>query len=188
MLPNKLISAAFMMLAGAGWLDLPLTNWNQPGGQVPRAPVAQEPQHETRAELIRRCRLTPPRSTAAERAIDAAGWIPFRNFNRQLVRRGVEIIDGMTEADGMCRPAEYNLFVFVDGRFAGTLSPTLMTSRDDGASGEARFESRAIVAEFYRYTADDPLCCPSSRVAVRYRIDRTSRGPVVVPLATTAMR
>ena len=39
-----------------------------------------------------------------------------------------------------------------------------------------------ITAEFSRFASTDPLCCPSSRVTVRYRIDRTAAGPVVVPV------
>jgi hypothetical protein len=37
----------------------------------------------------------PPRSTRAERAVEAAGWIPFWNFDQQLVREDVEIVGGM---------------------------------------------------------------------------------------------
>jgi len=36
--------------------------------------------------------------------------------------------------------------------------------------------------EFARYTEKDPLCCPSSRSTVRFRIDRTNAGAVVVPI------
>jgi hypothetical protein len=88
----------------------------------------------------------------------------------------------MRGADGMCRPATYNLFVFVGGRFAGVLSPTPMTSRLDSSSGVVRMPLPLVTTEFARYASTDPLCCPSSRVTVRYRIDRTAAGPVVVPL------
>jgi hypothetical protein len=162
----------------SSWLDRPLTNWNKAGSPVPPAPgggAAAE-------SVIRRCQLTPPRSTTAERAIDAAGWIPFWNVDQQLVREDVEIIAGMREADGMCRPATYNLFVFVGGRFAGVLSPMPMTSRLDSSSGVVRLALPGITAEFVRFASTDPLCCPSSRVTVRYRIDRTAAGPVVAPV------
>jgi hypothetical protein len=58
-----------------------------------------------------------------------------------------------------------------------------MTSRQDGSSGEVRVSPPEITVEFARYTAADPLCCPSSRVDVRFRIDRTPPGPTVVPVA-----
>ena len=88
----------------------------------------------------------------------------------------------------MCRPVTYNLFVFVGGRFAGVLSPTSMASRLDSSSGVVRLPLPAITAEFARYTGTDALCCPSSRVTVRYRIDRTAAGPVVAPVEVRTTR
>jgi len=88
----------------------------------------------------------------------------------------------------MCRPATYNLFVFVGGRYAGVLSPASMTSRIDSSSGAVRMPLPVITAEFARYTTTDPLCCPSSRVTVRYRIDRTAAGPVVAPVEVRTTR
>ena len=166
------------------WLDRPLASWNKAGDPVPIAPAADE----TNTSVISRCRLNPPRSTSAERAVDAAGWIPFWNFDQQLVRPDVEIVGGMRGADGMCRPVTYNLFVFVGGRFAGVLSPTSMVSRLDGSSGVVRLPLPNITAEFARYTQTDPLCCPSSRVTFRYRIDRTAAGPVVAPVDVRTTR
>ena len=161
----------------ANWLDRPLANWNTPGQAVPKAPPGEEPVNG----VITRCKLTPLRSTPAERAVATAGWIPFQYFDQPIVRDDVEVVAGMQGADGMCRPAAYNLFVFVGGRFAGVLSPAAMTSRLDGSSGAVRLPLPNITAEFSRYASDDPLCCPSAHVTVRYRIDRTGDGPVVQP-------
>ena len=184
-----LLLLAVSVIAGqqgnpASWLDRPLANWNAAGQPVPRAPAADEPTES----VISRCKLTPPRSTMAERAIESAGWIPFWNFDLQLVREDVEIVGGMRGADGMCRPAAYNLFVFVRGQFAGLLSPTSMTARLDSSSGAVRMPLPVVTAEFVRYGSTDPLCCPSSRVTVRYRIDRTAAGPVVAPVEIRATR
>ena len=88
----------------------------------------------------------------------------------------------------MRRPSLYNLFVFVGGKYAGVLSPAPMTSRLDGSSGAVRLPLPNITAEFARYTASDPLCCPSSRVTVRYRVDRTAAGPVVAPVEIRTSR
>lgn len=173
--------------SAASWLDRPLTNWNKAGDPVPKAPASDEPTESA----INRCQLKPPRSTTAERAVESAGWIPFWNVDQQLVRDEVEVVGGMRSADGMCRPVAYNLFVFVGGRFAGVLSPITMASRLDGSSGAVRMALPLIAAEFARYTSADPLCCPSSRVTVRYRIDRidrTSDGPLVVPMEVRATR
>jgi len=161
----------------SSWLDQPLTNWNKTGATVPAAPATGGPL----ASVISRCKLEPRRSTPAERAVEAAGWIPFWNVDQQLVRDDVEIVGGMRAADEMCMPVTYNLFVFVGGRFAGVLSPTTMSSQRDASSGAVRMPLPAITAEFARYTSADTPCCPSSRVTVRYRIDRTESGPLVVP-------
>ena len=168
--------------APQSWLDRPLANWNKAGDRLPAPPPSgakSGTKDESRESIVNRCKLTPPRSTAAEKAVDDAGWIPFWNFDQQLLRDDVEIVGGMRVADGMCRPASYNIFVFVGGRFAGVLSPAPMTSRLDSSSGAVRIQPAAITAEFARYTSTDPLCCPSSHVRVTYRIDRSS-GPVVV--------
>ena len=161
----------------ASWLDRPLSNWNRAAATVPVAPATGEPI----AAVISRCKLQPPESTAAERLVKSAGWIPFWNVDQQLVRDDVEIVGGMRAADGMCRPETYQLFVFVGGRFAGTLSPTPMNARQDASSGVVRLAPPVISTEFARYSKTDPLCCPSSRVTVRYNIERTGEGPLVVP-------
>ena len=162
----------------------PLANWNQAGAPLPAPPAAEE----SKASLIARCRLTPPRGTPAEKAVDGADRVPFHNFDRRLVREGVEVVGGMAGSDGMCRPTNYNLFVFVRGRFAGTLSPLAMTSRLDASSGAVRLPLPQITAEFARYAASDPLCCPSSRVIVHYRIERGGAGAVVVPIEVRTTR
>jgi hypothetical protein len=171
------MSVASARSGATSWLDRTLTPWNSARAPVPGAPVTEE----TNESIVSRCRLTPPRSTTAERAVAAAGWIPFWNFDQQLVRDDIEVVGGMRGADGMCRPVLYNLFVFVGETFAGVLSPTPMTSRLDGSSGVVRLPLPNITAEFARYTTTDPLCCPSSRVTVRYRIDRAAGGPIVAP-------
>jgi LppP/LprE lipoprotein len=163
----------------ASWLDRPLVNWNRAGDKVPAPPEAAAG-GESRSAIVSRCKLTPPQSTLAERALDGAGWIPFWNFDQQLVREDVEIVGGMRGADGMCRPTIYNLFVFVGGRFAGVLSPTAMTSRLDSSAGAVRMPLPNITADFARYTSTDPLCCPAAHVRVTYRVERSAAGPLVV--------
>lgn len=170
--------------SAGSWLDRPLTSWNKPGAKLPSPPAAEE----DKAAVINRCGLKRPATTAQEKALDAAGWIAFWNFDQQLVRDGVEIVGGMSGADGMCRPVAYNLFVFVDGGYAGTLSPELMVSRTDGSSGAVRMPLPQLTAEFSRFAPADPLCCPSSRVTVRYRIDRSAAGSVVIPVDVRTTR
>lgn len=169
------------------WLDRPLANWNVAGQKTPAAAANEE----SIAELSKRCALLPLKgTTAGERALADAGWVPFYVFDRQMVQRDVEIVGGLSAADGMCRPAKFNVFVFVSGQLAGTLSPTAMTSRSDGSigGGVRLAEDETIGAEFARYAEPDPLCCPSTRVTVRYRIDRQSTPPVVVPVSVQPTR
>ncbi len=169
------------------WLDRPMSNWNVPGRAMPRAVT----KGETIAGISKRCASLPVvRDTSGERAVADAGWLPFHMFDRQLVQRDVEIIGGLAGADGMCRPVEFNVFVFVGGQFAGTLSPAQMASRTDGSIGGAvrLSDTDTISAEFARYAESDPLCCPSARVTVRYRIDRNATSPVVVPAGVQPTR
>jgi hypothetical protein len=64
-----------------------------------------------------------------------------------------------------------------------------MASRSDGTTGAIRLaEDDTIAAEFARYDVPDPLCCPSGRVSVRYRIDRTTTPPVVIPVSVQPTR
>jgi len=168
------------------WLDRPLSNWNLSGQALPRA----VPNGETIVEVSKRCSMPALTSTPGERALANAGWLPFHMFDRRIVQRDVEIIGGLAGADGMCRPTQFNVFVFVNGQLAGTLSPSEMDSRTDGSIGGAirLAEDETIAADFARYTGVDPLCCPSGRVTVRYRVDRTSRAPVVVPVRVQPTR
>ena len=162
------------------WLDRPLLNWNTSGRALSRA----MPNGETIVEISKRCAMPSLTGTPGERALANAGWLPFHTFDRQIVQRDVEVVGGLAGADGMCRPTQFNVFVFVNSQLAGTLSPSEMDSRTDGGIGGGirLAEDETIAADFARYTSADPLCCPSGRVTVRYRIDRTASPPVVVPV------
>jgi hypothetical protein len=87
---------------------------------------------------------------------------------------------GLLGFDGMCRAYEYQLFVFVDGKFAGTLSPTLMYPRLDGSSGKVSVNAKQeLVVEFSRYGPHDPLCCASFVSTAEYEILLENGRPVV---------
>ena len=194
----KYLAAAFGLSLGvavlaqgpapATWLDKPLANWNKPGAPIPAAKPAED---ESIAALSTRCGYLPLlQTTAGERALVDAGWVPFRVFDKQIVDRDVEIIGGLAGADGMCRPMSFNVFVFVNGRLAGTLSPQTMESRTDGSIGGAirLAADDTIQAGFARYLDKDALCCPSSHVTVRYGIDRKATPHVVVPVSLRVTR
>jgi hypothetical protein len=81
----------------------------------------------------------------------------------------------------MCRPDLYQDFVFVNGKFAGTISPTLMNARSDGGAVKIAFPAAVkILVEFSRFTDKDPLCCPSRISEGTFEIRYEGGKPVVV--------
>lgn len=187
-LPTRLVTA---QTPAVSWLDRPLAGWNVRGAALP-APSPSPPSSGTAeppGALMTRCDLSLTSPTDAERAVATAGWIPFRYFDRQLVEHDIEIVGGLTGSDGMCRPTGFNVFVFVAGCFAGTLSPAVMDSRTDGVSGAIRILSAdAVNAEYARYEQADALCCPTSRVTVTFQVDRAAPSAVVVPTSIRTTR
>jgi LppP/LprE lipoprotein len=163
--------------ADGSWLDQPLSNWNQPGMDVPQA-AAMDP--GTNPRCIGQGR---PAETVADQALADNGWTLFSGY---MGGWNTFIVRGLSGYDGMCRPLGFNVFVFADGQLAGTISPDPMNSRTDGV-GDARFfaASDMLAAEFQRYTPSDPLCCPSGHASVVYRITRTPAGPLLVPQTVT---
>jgi hypothetical protein len=97
----------------------------------------------------------------------------------------VRVVIGAADADGMCRPWQYQAFVFVGGEYAGTLSPHVMNSRTDGDLAPFQVTGdTTIVAHFKRYTESDPLCCASRESTVMYRIDKSGSKVHIVPVRT----
>jgi LppP/LprE lipoprotein len=87
----------------------------------------------------------------------------------------------------MCRPLQYQDFIFVLGVFAGTLSPHNMDSRADGALGRVFIQSGSrLTAEYDRYTAKDALCCPSGTTSVVFEI--AGEAPLVRPVSASTSR
>lgn len=163
----------------SGWLDGTPKNWNatRRPAAVPKAPVVEG----SGATLDESCRAsTRPAESAADRQLARAGWIlyaPVQSYG------GTQIIKAMSGTDGMCRPTGYQIFVFVNNRLAGTLSPVEMDSRTNGAEVETRLvNASTITSKFVRYAERDPLCCPSRTSEVEYRVERGAAAATVVPL------
>lgn len=149
------------------WLDRPLANWNSGNGVVPNAP-------RTLAPIEAQCRsqVRTPESIA-DRAVTRAGW---SLYGASQAYGPVTVVTAMAGVDGMCRPMQYNAFVFVRDRFAGTLAPEPMDARSDGSLVDVRLSSATeLSAEFARYTSRDPLCCPSQMSYVQYTIGAGGR-------------
>jgi hypothetical protein len=162
-----LLATTLPASAQTAWLDRPLENWNRPAAALPQLPKPAAVQGEN----VDRCRgqVRKPAS-AGEKALARRGWLlygPVYTFD------STRIVTALSGFDGMCRPLGYQAVVYWEARYAGTLSPVPMNSRQDGAltnvhlSGPDQFS-----AEFARYRPDDPLCCPSRVDHVSYKLRR----------------
>jgi LppP/LprE lipoprotein len=160
----------------ASWLDEPKpASWNTPGLSIPPAPPLQGSMDPRCRELAR-----PPQSEEDKRVRDQ-GWdlIGAYQGGWQIV-----VIRGTAGYDGMCRPRQFQDFVFVRGVFAGTLSPQAMDSRTDGALGRVSLQDDSrLTAEYHRYAATDPMCCPSRTTAVVFEI--AHEPPAVRPVSAS---
>jgi hypothetical protein len=164
-----------MAVAQDSWLDRPLEGWNWAGMPIPNVPTDYFLNEEFCGRSAR------PLQTAEDAQVAAQGWTLWGPFEGGW---GMTIVRGTAGFDGMCRPTGFQTFVFVDGVFAGTISPVPMDSRATGAGDLGRLFSPELSANFVRYAESDPLCCPSRPGAfVSYRIDRTESGPVLVPVS-----
>src|SRR6185503_6723025 len=111
--------------ADGAWLNEPTpVNWNTPGMSVPQAPP---PTGQIDPRMILRNRWA---ESAEDEAVAQAGWHLYAEY---LAGWNVKIVNGTSGFDGMGRPLGYQAFVFVDGVYAGTLSPDLMDARTDGS-------------------------------------------------------
>ncbi len=170
------VSMATAALADGAWIDALPGAWNTPGAAIPPAPAGN-------AEQLARCtEQVRPASTAADRALEAAGW---KLFGPVLSHGSTSIVRAMSNADGMCRPLGYQAFVFVGDAFAGTLSPAPMDSRTDGALSDLVWldgvERNGDVLALRE--AEDALCCPSRESAVVYAIEQRDGRPVLTALS-----
>ena len=156
------------------WLDGDLALWNTPGMAIPTAPTIDGNPDPRCAERER------PAETAEDDALIAGGWRLFLPYQRGW---DVTLVSGLAGYDGMCRPLGYQSFVFVDGVFAGTVSPEPMDSRTTGAATDVNlWYADQLSAEYLRYAPDDPLCCASSTDSVQFTIEDTPDGPVLNPV------
>ena len=163
----------------ASWLDEPKpASWNKPGLPNPAAPRIQ-------GNVDPRCRdLARPPQLEEDNRLRDQGWdlVGAYQGGWQIL-----VIRGSASYDGMCRPRQYQDFVFVRGVFAGTLSPHAMDSRTDGALGRVYLQSnRRLTAEYERYAARDPLCCPSRTTSVVFDIG--SDPPVLRPVSSSTSK
>lgn len=148
-------------LAGGGWIDAGASGWNQPGAGVPGAPGSNGD------DIMRCAAILRGAETGEDQAVEASGWwlygAPFQDG-------GVRVVSGLAGVDGDCRPLAFQDFIFVDGAFAGTISPELMDSGTDGARAEIGVSGDLVTARFERWDGNSNW--------VNYYVDRGA-GPVL---------
>ena len=158
------------------WLDAPKpASWNKANAPIPAAPKVEGP-------IDARCRAAArPAQLDEDRRVLERGWDlvgPYQGGWATLVIRAT------AGYDGMCRPLRFQDFVFVRGSFAGTLSPQPMVSRTDGAIARVYLQSGTqLTAEYSRYAATDPFCCPSRATSVVFEI--AGGAPAVRPVSAS---
>ena len=160
----------------ASWLDASKpASWNEPGPSIPAAPPVQ-------GNIDPRCReLARPAELEEDRRVRDQGWHLDGAYQGGWE---IVVIRGTASYDGMCRPLQFQAFVFVRGVFAGTFSREPMDSRTDGALHHVYLRNGdQLTAEYVRYTAKDPLCCPSSTTRVVFEI--AGDRPVVQPVSAS---
>lgn len=155
------------------WLDTD-PNWNTAGASIPEAPAYPEGNNLPNCDIGVRTATLPE-----DVLVEEAGWTLT---GAAQIHGSTTMITGMADADGMCRPLDYQVFVFTDGEFAGTLSPIPMDSRTDGDLIRAiLYRDGFIDASFNRYKPDDPLCCASGQSRLFYEVEMQGDSPVLVP-------
>jgi len=163
----------------ASWLDeVKPASWNTAGSAIPAAPKIE-------ASADPRCQsgARPPQLEEDTR-VHERGWDLVGAFQGGWQ---ILVIRGAAGYDGMCRPRQYQDFVFVRGVFAGTLSPHPADSRTDGAPMQVFLQSGTrLIAEYQRYAATDPACCASRTTTVTF--DIASDPPVVRPVSVSTAK
>lgn len=162
---------------GGSWLDESKpASWNAPGASIPAAP-------KTQGAVDSRCReQARPAQLAEDKRVIEPGWELVGPYHGGWQ---VVVIRATAGYDGMCRPRQYQDFVFVQGTFAGTLSPRPMDSRTDGALGRVSLQNgRRLTAEYERLAASDALCCPSRTTTAVFDV-ANHVGPTVRPASST---
>lgn len=161
------------------WLDeTKPASWNVARSAIPIAPKIE-------GDVDPRCRaLARPPQLEQDRFVRDRGWDLVGAYHGGWQ---VLVIRGTAAYDGMCRPRQYQDFVFVRGAFAGTLSPQPVDSRTDGAIAQVFLQSGTrLLAEYERYAATDAACCPSATTTVTF--DIAGETPIVRPISAVTVR
>ena len=158
--------------ADGQWLAGDLASWNTPDSVIPATPGEASVSFPYCEPIVR------PPATPEDVQVARRGWLLVAPYQ---LGWDVSVVQGTLGFDVNCRPITFQLFVFVDSAFAGTLAPEPMLSRDDGALVDFGLGADGVSALYDRYTPSDGLCCPSGQTRVQFAVERTPSGPVVIP-------
>ncbi len=178
----KFLIAAFVVVLPLGsnafaqknWLDQKsLSNWNNSSAIMKTKKISS-------AELKRCADEVRQPSLEADSILMKNGWTLLGNPTQ--VNGDTAVITVAGGFDGNCRPLKTQTFVFVGSKLAGTLSPGLMNSRTDGTVTDVELNSATtLTAEYARYRANDPLCCPWKTQEVNFVIKQNGGNYVLTP-------
>jgi hypothetical protein len=173
-----LFAIAFMyssnVLAQPDWLDMnPLPNWNNRSRAIMQT-------KKISADELKRCAVTIRQPSLPQDFL-------LTRMNWTLV--GAAQVHGKTTVigtagafDGMCRPLQFEMRVFVGNRVAGTLSPAPTDARTDGSLVNVKMTSATtLTAEYLRYRLSDPLCCLYKTEAATFVIKPDGANFLLVP-------
>jgi uncharacterized protein YecT (DUF1311 family) len=141
--------------------------------------------------LTEHCESTAPEPrTPEERILVASGQ---RHLVGKALRGGnagdVYVVEAALGYDGMCRPSPYQIYVFHRGEMAGTLAPSAMQARSDGAIVDFRLvDPDHLQIDIDHYRPEDPLCCASGheqRVIALSQFGNATATPAALPSVPT---
>ncbi len=158
--------------ADGEWLAGRLVSWNTPGSVIPAAPREASigvPYCESNVR---------PLGNPEDALVAGQGWPLHAPYQSGW---DVSVVQGTLRFDANCRPVVYQVFVFVDGAFAGTLAPEPMLPQSDSALVDFGLGTDGVSALYDRDAPSDALCCPSAQTRVWFAVKRTPAGPVVIP-------
>ncbi len=178
----KFLIAAFVVVLPLGsnafaqknWLDQKsMSNWNS-SSEISKTKKISPAELKRCADEVR----TP--SLEGDTILMKKGWTLLGNPTQ--VNGDTAVVSVAGAFDGMCRPLKSQTFVFVGSKLAGTLSPALMDSRTDGTLTNVKLTSATtLTAEYARYRANDPLCCPWKTQEVRFDIKQNAGNFLLTP-------